>query len=267
VTTPILLHASEARVEVHVRSDVARGLTAEWAAATKPLLPIRRTVRITAVDGTVLVDGEPRRHNIAPENLLIEVDAVIYRELIAWHGPPRTVFHAAAVTHEGRTFVLAGESGAGKSSLARALVDRGARYFTDELTIFDGESVWGIGRTPQLDPVPPDETLPPWFSGYDVDMHSYRFRSLDGPRILPLLMLTADELATAPRPAGETQLVFVRRGASESLEPLAARDALAELHNMRRSEVRTDLGPLFHTPPLALSWTSTAEAARLLLDG
>lgn len=44
-----------------------------------------------------------------------------------------TVLHASAVAHEGRTWVMAGDSGGGKSSLATTLCLAGARAITDDV--------------------------------------------------------------------------------------------------------------------------------------
>jgi hypothetical protein len=53
-------------------------------------------------------------------------------------GAPRRLFvHAGAVGWQGRAIVLPGASGSGKSELVRALVERGARYYSDEYTVLD----------------------------------------------------------------------------------------------------------------------------------
>ena len=44
-----------------------------------------------------------------------------------------TVLHASAVAHEGRTWVIAGDSGGGKSSLATTLCLAGAKAITDDV--------------------------------------------------------------------------------------------------------------------------------------
>ena len=47
------------------------------------------------------------------------------------------LMHSAAVTHEGGTILMPGSTGSGKSTLAAGLVQRGFRYLTDELVVWD----------------------------------------------------------------------------------------------------------------------------------
>jgi hypothetical protein len=66
------------------------------------------------------------------------------------------VLHASAVARDGAAIAIAGVSGSGKTSLARALVERGAEFLTDdvlalerrdgELLAHPGAPVAGIGR-------------------------------------------------------------------------------------------------------------------------
>jgi HprK-related kinase A len=50
------------------------------------------------------------------------------------------IVHAGVVARDGRALVLCGEPGAGKSTLCAALVARGWRLMSDELTLFDPHS-------------------------------------------------------------------------------------------------------------------------------
>ena len=45
--------------------------------------------------------------------------------------------HSGAVERDGRVLLIAGMKGAGKSTLTAALVQRGARYVTDEVAVID----------------------------------------------------------------------------------------------------------------------------------
>lgn len=57
-----------------------------------------------------------------------------------WGQPQRyLVIHAAAVARDGRAALLPGDAGAGKSTLTAALIARGWRLMSDELTLLDME--------------------------------------------------------------------------------------------------------------------------------
>ncbi len=80
---------------------------------------------------------------------------------------PGLALHAAALGWPGGAWILAGPSGAGKTTLALALLGRGARYLTDELALIDGAaSVRGLTRPLTLpDPaaeIPPGAELCPY---------------------------------------------------------------------------------------------------------
>jgi hypothetical protein len=51
--------------------------------------------------------------------------------------PDLLFLHAACVEHRGRAWLFAGDSGAGKSTTAWALLHHGCRYLTDELSAVD----------------------------------------------------------------------------------------------------------------------------------
>lgn len=70
--------------------------------------------------------------------------AVVRRELEAYidtvlavSAPKRLWLHAGVVADGDRAIVLPGSSGAGKTTLVRALLDRGARYYSDDAAVLD----------------------------------------------------------------------------------------------------------------------------------
>lgn len=70
----------------------------------------------------------------------------LYQEVVAGCGDG-IVLHAATVVAAGRAVVLAGASGAGKTTLALALFDRGADYVTEECTLIRADgTVLGLAR-------------------------------------------------------------------------------------------------------------------------
>lgn len=62
------------------------------------------------------------------------------------------IFHAAVIAHEDRALILAAPPGYGKSTLCAALVNRGWRLLSDELTLFDptNGNVLPLGRPVSL---------------------------------------------------------------------------------------------------------------------
>lgn len=76
---------------------------------------------------------------------LLTRQALMYYPVIWWAGVRgRTVLHAGALDN-GRTIaLLAGPGGVGKSTLVRDTVRAGGRATSDNLSVSDGETVWGI---------------------------------------------------------------------------------------------------------------------------
>ncbi len=64
----------------------------------------------------------------------------LLRAALAWRLPSRggMLLHAAAVTLDGRAFLLAGSEGSGKSTFAALAESRGARVLSDDLVLLDG---------------------------------------------------------------------------------------------------------------------------------
>lgn len=62
------------------------------------------------------------------------------------------VLHAACVARNGRAVILPAPPGSGKSTLCAALVQRGWRLLSDELTLvdFDAVRIWGLARPVNL---------------------------------------------------------------------------------------------------------------------
>ena len=261
------LCASDVRVEFHgAPTEVESSLRAVWRHAAA-LLPIQHRVvyRVVEREGgyAVLSDGEERAASVSRANLLALLEGILYRDITAWTPRRRTLFHAGAVHLDGFTYVLMGDSGAGKSTLSYALVERGGLYLTDELTLFEGEFVWGIPRAPQLDPVAPGTPLPSFLP--KAEFGQYVFESVDGPRDLPLLPLSADQVASQPYPTRSVRLVFPRRAAEDSVHPLSATEALRRLHCHNRTPIHQDFGPLLTRASVELDWSDRSHAVEILL--
>lgn len=58
-------------------------------------------------------------------------------EFVAQEAPDRIFVHAGVVAWKGRAIVIPGSSHSGKTSLVKALLDRGATYYSDEYAVLD----------------------------------------------------------------------------------------------------------------------------------
>jgi hypothetical protein len=129
---------------------------------------VRRALRVLATDVAVelddaqplaevargLLDGYPPA--AGPPELTFRIGAgpddvprfelALYREVTA-RAPAGWLLHAAALWLDDGAVVLAGPSGAGKTTLTLALLRRGARYLTEEVVLLgaDGQ-VRGLAR-------------------------------------------------------------------------------------------------------------------------
>jgi hypothetical protein len=136
--------------------------------------------------------------------------------------PDLLFLHAAALERGGKAYVLAGESGHGKSTTTWGLLHHGFRYLSDELSPIDLRSlqVWPyphalcLKRSP-----PPDYPLP------EADVID-----LGATRHVPVHALPG---ALAPGPCAVAALLFVRfrEGAgAPALRPLSTAEATARLY-------------------------------------
>jgi hypothetical protein len=82
-------------------------------------------------------DGEEIYSGVAVQDALDRFELDLYRRVVAL--PDHFVMHAAAVERDGRCLVFAGASGSGKSTMTRALVQRGFRYCTEEVVAIAGD--------------------------------------------------------------------------------------------------------------------------------
>lgn len=142
------------RVEPPEVVDTLRGLISAFAPARGPRVDI--DYRFT--DGPqVLRDGREFRAPVEVIDLPPIFERDLYERLLARCAEP-WLLHAAALVVGGRALLLAGASGTGKSTLARALLLRGHRYVTDEFACVAADgAVRGITRPIHLADAPGDE--------------------------------------------------------------------------------------------------------------
>jgi hypothetical protein len=201
----------------------------------------------------------------AREDVLPLLESAIYRALPSWH-EQQVLLHAACVRRGHTTVLLLGRSGAGKCSLALTAVRNGFEYFSDELTVTDGQRVWGVPRAIQFEPIVDGGRPPPWAG--DVDLEHYRLRLSDGqPATLPFWLPPADSVPTAVAATDTLRVYAVERGSATRLEPCSPIEALALLHEAAFRPPALDLGHLVRPGHCGrLSWRDPQSAIDLLLE-
>ncbi|MDO8400510.1 MAG: glycosyltransferase [Bradyrhizobium sp.] len=99
-------------------------------------------------NGTLL----PPMSGLSRPDALIQLSEIVASRLAA-HIRTGTALHAGAVGWNGRSILIPGLSGAGKSSLTAWLVDKGFSYLTDELVILTAHgALVGLPRALMLKP-------------------------------------------------------------------------------------------------------------------
>ncbi|HLU65435.1 MAG TPA: hypothetical protein VKZ63_04140 [Kofleriaceae bacterium] len=147
----------------------------------------------------------------------LELD--LYQQVIA--RAPGLVLHAGAVVGEGgRALVFAGRSGAGKSTIVRALLAGGFRYLSEECVAIAGGTCTGLARPLHLDE--DEDAALPGFS-----CHDYPIRQAD--RLVHKKLLHPPPSQVWHGPAGGAALVHIDHApdAGDSLEPLSVGEALS----------------------------------------
>lgn len=115
------------------------------------------------------------------------------------HQRGRPPLHAGAVEIDGRTIGVAGHSGAGKSTTAHALVQRGARLLSDDQLLIDpatrlaypaypSAKLWAASATQLAIATHDDARVKHGFDKFHVDLGDV---FLDAPRPLDLLIVLA----------------------------------------------------------------------------
>jgi hypothetical protein len=244
----LTLFISDVQVEIEIAAaldDVRAALEAAWAPCRSPLLAPVRTERFEAValgSGYAVRGGGTAREVALREDVLPVLEAVIYEAIPGWHRE-RVLLHAACVQRGGAALLLIGRSGAGKSSLALEALRRGFVYFSDELSVTDGERLWGIPRAVQFEPTDGERALPPWLTG--VSVQRYRLR-LAGGQLggLPLFVPAKEQVACAPVAALTARVVAIERAEVSGLVAMPALEALAALHEAAFRPPRLGLGKL-----------------------
>jgi hypothetical protein len=97
--------------------------------------------------------GVPLLESLDRQDLLLHLSGIVIGRLAAQIGSGISL-HGGAVGWNGRSILIPGASGAGKSSLTAWFVDKGFDYLTDELAVLlnDGHRLAGLPRALMLKP-------------------------------------------------------------------------------------------------------------------
>lgn len=142
----VRIRCADAELRQRLATSYARSLAAGAARA-----PLEAALEAAGDDWLVRVEGRGEQRARERGAAL----RAFHHELL--HGvmlraPELYYVHAAVVALDGRAVVLPGLSRAGKSTLALALVERGARFLSDELLAFDParELALAFPRAPKI---------------------------------------------------------------------------------------------------------------------
>lgn len=262
---------SEHRVEI--RTDVAevhRALESVWQSCEQPVVPPRdEHVFDTAVvdgmlrvrlDGTVIDDVPDER------DLLPILDRALYWKLREFQPSGRAFLHAATLVGAEGGLVIAGKSGAGKSSLSWAGICAGYLYAGDEICVSDGQRVWGVPRAVLYDPTRDGSVLPSWIEGAECGRYRLRHKA-GGMAFLPMRRPPRDRVASSPLPVSQVNVVMAEHGDSTSLEPCPPLVALERIYAERSGDILVPLNELVHAKRCwRLRWREPNEAFQLLSE-
>jgi hypothetical protein len=170
---------------------------------------------VAAADGGVLVrttaPGVAFRHIVYEANQMA-IDATT--------APVR--LHSGAVARDGRAVALVGPMGAGKSTLAAALVTRGWEYLTDEVVALDPErQVRPYAKPCSLGDPPSALGVAPWAPPAGSELY------LGSGGLVPAPVL--GRVAAAPVPLTVVVLPSYRRDTPTTITELGPTDALVDI--------------------------------------
>jgi len=143
-TLPVFL--CDQFVELHVPADWADDIQLLFgravAAASEPCTVL--SLKPAGHDRYAIVEGHRENLTVASgldrSEALIQISEIVASRLAA-HTTAGVALHAAAVAWNGRSILIPGQSGAGKSSLAAWFTDKGFSYLTDELAVLAADGV------------------------------------------------------------------------------------------------------------------------------
>ena len=248
-------------VEVNLfcnNSETLGALSAVWASADQPVVPVTEKKRLIIRDhGVWCNDLQVAEYDDI--SLQLTSSELAINELLPEWLSPYTSFHAALISKNQFACLLIGTSGSGKSSLAWQAVKSGWTFHTDELAVTDGDLFWGVRRSIQFDATQAREALPVHFEVADRDVYKWHDVNL-GQLAQPIIPV--------PGTAGTVSLgmvttVLLSMGGEDSLTPVEPVVTLLHLHEGCFGKPKHDLGALTGKA-FFLNWREPEVAIRCL---
>lgn len=246
----------------------SRDLSRQIAALFDPHAPCSGDAAATAIK-VIEIDwsqhvyfNERKVANCKPDELLPTIKALVTEQIVS-RIRPEIVFHAACMSRGGRTLLVSGEPGAGKTTLALHLAAKGFGYGGDDVTLISPDgSAKGVPFAPAVKSGAWEVVSRIWPDLPNLPVHS---RS-DGKRVRYPQLGFVDE---GSKPVG--WIVFLRRASGVSVE-LARVGAVEAMHRVIEGAYSPDerlslagFGALRRmlagAQTLELTYESSAEAA------
>ena len=184
--------------------------------------PCARLKLVAADDNSFAIfeEGVPAIEALSREEALLHLSEIVTRRL-AECVDTGVSLHSGVVGWNGRSVLIPGNSGAGKSSLTAWFVSKGFEYVTDELAAFNGEGIVGFPRSLMLR------------SGADTAASQFpQFAEFTMRQAGPAFMIQPVNSAIAPLeglPCGLIIFPAFKRGASLAIESISPAKACIRL--------------------------------------
>jgi hypothetical protein len=232
-----------------------------------PPRPASTTYKLSQTQGWALIGkGDAPASVFRPEMAAVRLKGLVLDEVLR-SDLHLAALHAACVLKHDRGIMLLGSPGAGKTTLALALLNQGYRYGSDDVTVLTRNGLaWGVPLAPAVKESAWNvaETLGTGLSELPIhsrpDGQRVRFPQLDGSRLAgpcPVRAIVRLHRTGEPEP---------------TLNPICSEEALGALLSESLSNDGRCSGEIMHwlarlvrdADCFALSYCEAADAARLL---
>jgi hypothetical protein len=139
-------------VELSHPPDWERDLRILFGACPPSSAEVCARLKLVAADDnsfTIFEDGGPAIEALSRNDALLHLSEIVTRRL-AENVDIGVSLHSGVVGWNGRSVLIPGDSGAGKSSLTAWFVSKGFDYVSDELAVLNGEAIVGFPRSLML---------------------------------------------------------------------------------------------------------------------
>lgn len=234
---PLRLLVAGQQVVVDCQSPLIRNaLIAAWGPALElgqtpglqheaPLAPLS-SIQVDE-QGRLWIDGTLRRDDQHLLDRPQQIEKHIVCDLLSRRSEALQL-HAGCVRWGSTAILVLGESGAGKSTFTRLLVQAGATYLSDDCLLVEGQRAFGMSRTIQFDSVQDGQPIPSYL--LDCDWKSYRSLTGDGAGArVPLWREPCQVVGSLELDAQPWAVLQLNRGASNRLHALSRAQRVAAL--------------------------------------